>query len=101
MKCPKCGEVELKEETYGWYKCNYCGNTFLKSAVKDCENCELKAQKEKAESELKAIRDRIEAIKKLPTIENGQFVAECRWNAGYNTAIYDCKEIIKQIGGEK
>lgn len=56
MKCPKCGEVELKEETYGWYKCNYCGNTFLKSAVKDCENCELKAQKEKAEAELKAIK---------------------------------------------
>ena len=74
--------------------------TFIDRIVSEARK-EEKARAEKAEGELKVIKARIEAVEELATIENGHFVAECRWNAGYNTGIFDCKEIIKQIGGEK
>lgn len=90
----------IEECTECAIQCNTLLKEYYEQGREDGKK-EMKARAEKAESELKAIKDRIEAIKELPTIENGQFIAECRWNAGYNTAIYDCKEIIKRIGGVK
>lgn len=90
-------------------KCEVCNSTIIVTD-KQCENCgtnifdigiKWQARAEKAESELKAIKDRINGIAEIPTIENGVFVKDCRWNAGYNTGVSDCKEIIKQIGGGK
>jgi len=96
MKCPNCGSETHRFDNV-MYACDKCD--WIRHADEVINT--LSERAEKAEGELKAIKARIEAVEELATIENGHFVAECRWNAGYNTGIFDCKEIIKQIGGEK
>jgi len=99
MKCPKCGsEIEYGYEGECECKNKKCEYAYKKGGTSYASiGEEWQARAEKAEGELKAIKDRIEALSEAQP----KYLHLSSDNTDWESSFYGLRNEIKQIGGEK